>query len=93
MINDIFKILGYASSICSIVALPIAIWQIVSLKSKVVASQKAIRSMVNLQDHEKAERIIVELHKQERNLSKTMFALRRKGTSQDYINEEIQKII
>ena len=47
------------ASICSIIALPIAIWQIFALKSKVESTEKGIRRVLEIKEHEKIEQIFI----------------------------------
>lgn len=48
-----WEVIGNIASVCSIIALPIAIWQIVDLKSKVENTEKGIRKVLDVKEHEK----------------------------------------
>lgn len=58
-----WSIIGNIASVCSIIALPIAIWQIIDLKSKVENTEIGIRKVLDVKEHEKFDnlfKIIVE---------------------------------
>lgn len=52
-----WQVISNIASICSIIALPIAIWQIFALKSKVESTEKGIRRVLEIKEHEKIEQI------------------------------------
>ena len=55
---DALDWISLIASICSIVGLPIAIWQIFVIKSRVEASEEGIRKVLDLKDREKLEHIL-----------------------------------
>lgn len=54
---DALQWISLVSGICSIVALPIAIWQILAIKSRVNATEEGIQKILFLKDREKLESV------------------------------------
>lgn len=87
---DAFNCISLIASICSIVGLPLAIGQILIIKSRVEASEEGIRKILNLKDREKLEHIlntlsgaqdlVREMQKLEREPGKSAKALAERST-------------
>lgn len=53
MSNELWNIVANIASVCSIVALPIALWQIFDLKTKVEATEEGIKTVLEIKEHSK----------------------------------------
>lgn len=53
MWTEFWKIISNIASVCSIIALPIAIWQIFDLKTKVEATEEGIKTVLEIKEHDK----------------------------------------
>lgn len=53
MINVIWPIVSIVANICSIIALPIAVWQIVALKRKVEHTERGIEAVLEIKEHDR----------------------------------------
>ena len=52
-----WEVITNIASICSIVALPIAIWQILDLKSKVKRTETSIKRVLEIKEYQKNQEI------------------------------------
>lgn len=87
-----WKVLGNIASICSIVALPIALWQIYELKSKVEATERGIRSVLDIKEYEKLSQILNIVMNQYQELGGLLFQVNKKGKSVQTIIRKCQDI-
>ena len=53
MWTEFWTIVSNIASVCSIIALPIAIWQIFDLKTKVEATEEGIKTILEIKEHDK----------------------------------------
>lgn len=53
-----WRIIGNISSVCSIVALPIAIWQFRAIKLKIKTTEKGIKNVLDIKEHEQINKNI-----------------------------------
>ncbi len=53
MWTEFWTIVSNIASMCSIIALPIAIWQIFDLKTKVEATEEGIKTILEIKEHDK----------------------------------------
>lgn len=53
MINVIWPIVSIVANICSIITLPIAVWQIVALKRKVEHTERGIEAVLEIKEHDR----------------------------------------
>lgn len=85
--------ISFIASICSIVALPIAIWQIVSVKSKVDATEDGIRKILSVKEHEKLEAVLAVVKNQHSSLVKLQSQMSQPGSSKRSLEEKANSII
>lgn len=85
--------LSFVASLCSIIALPIAIFQIFSVKSKIKATEKGIQEILSLKEHEKLEEVIAEIKMQHSSLVKLQMQISQPGGSKKAIDEKINSIV
>lgn len=85
--------ISFIASICSIVALPIAIWQIVSVKSKVNATEDGIRKILSVKEHEKLEAVLAVVKNQHSSLIKLQSQMSQPGSSKRSLEEKANSII
>ncbi len=95
-----WQIISNIASICSIIALPIAIWQILALKSKVESTEKGIRRVLEIKEHEKLEQILKIISIQYEEISGMILQVNKKGNSNpstikkcQSINKELNKCV
>ena len=81
------------ASVCSIIALPIAIWQIVSMKKQVEATEQGIREILTSRIHEKLEALLAVVKAQHNELIKLQSLVPQKGASKRAIEEKSSMII
>lgn len=48
----VWEIISNISSICGILGLPLALWQIYSIKSKIESTERGIKSILDIKEHE-----------------------------------------
>ena len=95
-----WQIISNIASICSIVALPIAIWQILVLKSKVESTEKGIRRVLEIKEREKLDQIFKVVGTQYQEISAMISQVNKKGNSSSNavkkcqtINKELNKCV
>lgn len=81
------------ASICSIIALPIALWQIYDLKSKVEATEKGVKTVLDIKEHEKLSQIFKVVVEQYQKIGNWVSQLNKTGKSRQTIIKECQEII
>ena len=87
-----WSIISNIASICSIIALPIAVWQILELKSKVETTEKGIRRVLDIKEHEKFEHILKIVANQYQDVSELVSLANKKGKSTESITRKCQGI-
>ena len=87
-----WQVISNIASICSIIALPIAICQIFSLKSKVESTEKGIWRVLEIKEHEKIEQIFKVIVAQYREISAMILKVNKKGNSNSSIINKCQSI-
>lgn len=80
------------ASVCSIIALPVTIWQIFALKSKVESTENGIRRVLEIKEHEKIEQIFKVVGTQYQELSSMISQVNKKGNSTSSIVKKCQTI-
>lgn len=90
--NMTWDIITKLSSICSIVALPIAIWQIISVKSKVLSTQAGIEEILSIREHEKLEEVLTNVKRQHAELIKMQSMVGQKGVSENRLSKTAMTI-
>lgn len=63
-----WNVISNIASLCSIIALPIAIWQIFALKSRVEATEKGIRDVLDIKEYKEFEQWSIIVMKQYQSL-------------------------
>lgn len=95
-----WDVIANIASICSIIALPIAIWQIFDLKSKVKSTETGIRKVLEIKEYKKLDILGNIISVQYTSISDLLLNISKKGhsiqstikTCQN-INKEINKCI
>ena len=87
-----WQVISNIASICSIIALPIAIWQIFALKSKVESTEKGIRRVLEIKEQEKIEQIFKVIGTQYQEISAMISQVNKKGNSNPSITKRCQAI-
>lgn len=83
----------FIASICSIVALPIAIWQIHTVKSKVETTEAGIHEILNIKQHQKYEEMLAIIKNEQSGLVEVRALSIKPGSSDQNIIETIDKIV
>lgn len=87
-----WNVIGNIASICSIIALPIALWQIYGLKKRVNDVEAGIRSVLELKEHEKLEYILKDVANQYQKSFELISLLDKKGKSTNAIGKRCRDI-
>lgn len=85
--------LSIIANICSIVALPIAIWQIIKIKSRVKSTEKGIMKILNINKHANFSSLLSELKKQHISITELTTQKDKRGTSSSSYTEKINNMI
>lgn len=83
-----WKIISNISSICSILGLPLALWQICSIKSKIESTEKGIKNILDIKEHEELNRIFTVLEKEYAELSDLITQINKPGKTSKSSNEK-----
>lgn len=89
----IWSVIGNIASVCSIVAIPFTLVQIISVKLSVKRSENAIQNILDLEKKKKAEEIQSILHDMQKKLSTLIIDFGKKGKSESSINKSCRSII
>lgn len=87
-----WEIISNISSICGILGLPLALWQIYSIKSKIESTERGIKSILDIKEHEELNRIFTILEKQYAELSDLITQVNKPGKSSKSSNEKCRVI-
>lgn len=87
-----WDVIGNIASICSIIALPIAIWQIFTLKSRVEATEKGIRDVLDIKEYKEFEQWYIIVMKQYQEISELIYQVTQKGKSIQVIRKRCIEI-
>lgn len=87
-----WEIIGNISSVCSIIGFPLALWQIYGLKSRVEATEKGIRSVLDIKEHEKLGQIFGTLAAQYQQICDLISQVNKSGKSAPSIIKKCQTI-
>lgn len=85
--------LSIIANICSIVALPIAIWQIIKIKSRVKSTEKGIMKILNINKHANFSSLLRELKNQQILITKINNQKDKRGTSSSSYTDKVNDII
>lgn len=81
------------SGLCSIIALPIALWQIHSVKAKVQATEEGIGKILALRERERLELVQATIIAQHDLLNDVIILIGKAGSSKAKTDEKISKIV
>lgn len=87
-----WDVIANIASICSIVALPIAIWQIFDLKSKVKRTETSIKRVLEIKEYQKLNGLANIVSKQYTEISELISNVTKKGISTPKVTEKCQEI-
>ncbi len=87
-----WEVITNIASICSIIALPIAIWQILDLKSKVKSTESGIKRVLEMKEHEKLDDLANIISIQYTAISDLILNVTKKGTSTQNVVKKCQDI-
>lgn len=87
-----WDVIANIASICSIVALPIAIWQILDLKSKVKRTETSIKKVLEIKEYQKLNGLANIVSKQYTEISELISNVTKKGISAPKVTEKCQDI-
>jgi len=87
-----WNVIGNIASICSIIALPIAIWQIFDLKSKVKRTEISIKKVLEIKEYQKLNALANIVSKQYTEISDLISSITKKGTSTQKVTEKSKEI-
>lgn len=85
--------LSLVSSLCTIIAFPITIFQLVSVKSKIKATEKGIQEILSVKEHEKLEEVLAEIKIQHSGLMKLQMQISEPGGSKKTIDDKMESIV
>ena len=91
--DSLFKIVGIVGSFASIIALPIAVWQILAVKKQVADSQNNIEKVMAFVEHDKIEVIEKALNVQHDKLIKLKMNYAQPGVNWDKVVETVNNIV
>lgn len=66
---DIGDIVGNIASVCSIIGLPIALYQISGIKSKAEATEAGLNRLLEMKENENLEQICTQIFNQQQELA------------------------
>ncbi len=87
-----WRIIGNISSVCSIVALPIAIWQFRAIKLKIKTTEKGIKNVLDIKEHEQINKISKIIGEEYQKLSTLITQLNQKGKTHQNIVKTCSEI-
>ena len=87
-----WEVITNIASICSIIALPIAIWQILDLKSKVKSTENGIKRVLEIKEHEKLDDLANIISAQYTAISNLIPKVSQKGASTQNLSKKCQEI-
>lgn len=87
-----WNLISNIASICSIIALPIAIWQILDLKSKIKITENGIKRVLEIKEHEKLDDLANIISAQYTAISTLIPIVAKKGTSTQTVIKKCQDI-
>lgn len=85
--------LSIIANICSIVALPIAIWQILKIKSRIKTTEIGIMTILNINKHANISSLLRELKNQQILITELITQKDKRGTSSTSCERKINDII
>lgn len=88
-----WKVITNIASKCSIIALPIALWQIYDLKSKVEVTEKRVKAVLDIKEHEKLSQIFKVVVEQYQKIGNWVSQFNKMGKSKQTVTKECQEII
>ncbi len=89
----IWTIIANVSSICSIIGLPIALFQIAKIKSKAEETELGLKRLLDMKDNENMEKISATIYSQQQDLSQIQAAATKEGTSLEKLDDRCRNII
>lgn len=88
-----WEILANISSVCGIIGFPLAIWQIYGLKSKIESTEKGIKSILDIKEHEELNYIFDSLAQQYEELSWIITQINKPGSSKQSSDKKCRGVI
>lgn len=92
MSGEIWIIVSNIASVCSIIALPIAIWQIFDLKTKVEATEEGIKTVLEIKEHDKLSEARNLVESQYTEICKLLSLTNKSGKNTQNIAKTCQSI-
>ena len=91
--SDMWEILGNISSICSIVGLPLALWQIAGLKANEKEAEAKLNKLLEMKNNESVEQILITIFNQRKELSQIQASIGREGVKPENLDKRCENII
>ena len=88
-----WEVLANISSICGIIGFPLALWQICGLKSKIESTEKGIKSILDIKEHEELNYIFDSLAQQYEELSWLITQINKPGSSKQSSDKKCRSVI
>lgn len=90
---DIGDIVGNIASVCSIIGLPIALYQISAIKSKAEATEAGLNRLLEMKENESLEQICTQIFNQQQELAKIQASMGKEGIEPKRQAEKCESII
>lgn len=90
---DIGDIVGNIASICSIIGLPIALYQIAGIKSKAEATEAGLNRLLEMKENENLEQICTQIFNQQQELAQIQASIGKEGIKPKRQDEKCKSII
>lgn len=90
---DIGEIIGNIASVCSIIGLPIALYQISGIKSKAEATESGLNRLLEMKENENLEQICTQIFNQQQELAQIQASMGKEGVKPKRQDEKCKSII
>lgn len=87
-----WEVISNISSICSILGLPLALWQIYSIKTEIEYTEKGIKNILDIKEHEELNRIFAIVEKQFSELSDLITQINKPGKTKKSCDDKCRVI-
>lgn len=90
---ELWGIIGNIASICSIVGLPIALYQIAGIKSKTEKAEANLNRLLEIKENENLEQICTQIFNQQQELSLIQASIGKEGVKPKRQDDKCKSII
>lgn len=91
--NNFWKVIEIISTFCSIIGLPVALFQLSGLKTKSKATEEELNKLLEMKAAENLDQILLSVSNQQKELLHLQIFTEKEGTTPKAIHEKCEKII